>query len=168
MRYYVEQNGKTIEIDFDDKNDRVIARVDGEEMVVDLRKIADPSLFSLILDNRSYEVFIEEQDGEQSVLIEGELHRMIVQDEWTRRLANIQRKGKGLEGDLQIRAPMPGVVLTIDVAAGDRVSEGMGLVTLGAMKMENEIKAPRGGVVRQVHVEQGQTVEQGRVLLVLG
>jgi len=64
-------------------------------------------------------------------------------------------------------APMPGVVLEVRVAVGDRVTAGQILVVLEAMKMENHISAPEDGVVAEVRVEPGQQVENGAVLLVI-
>ena len=167
MKYYVEEDGQTIEIDIEDHGSSLLVRIGGQEMLVDLSKVTEPSLFSLIIDNRSYEIFVEEQEDHHNVLIAGELHRLKVQDEWGRRLANIQRKGLIYQGDLLVKAPMPGAVLALDVSEGDRVEERQSLVVLGAMKMENEIKAPRAGTVKSVNVQHGQTVQQGHVLLVL-
>ena len=58
-------------------------------------------------------------------------------------------------------------MLALEVAAGDHVKHGQGLLVLGAMKMENQIKSPRDGVVKSISVEPGDTVEQGRALLTL-
>ncbi len=167
-KYYVQAEDQTLEIDFEEQGSLLAVKIGDERMLVDLQQVNEPSLFSLIIDNHSFEVFVEEQADEYEVLIAGELFRLKVQDEWARRLANIQRKSRVQEGDLPIKAPMPGAVVAVQVAPGDQVERGQGLVILGAMKMENQIKAPRAGVVRSVHCEQGQTVEQGRVLLVLG
>ena len=65
------------------------------------------------------------------------------------------------------RAPMPGKVLQVRVAAGDRVARGDTLVILEAMKMEHAVTAPHDGTVAEVRVEPGQQVEAGAVLVVL-
>ncbi len=166
-KYYVQAEDQTLEVDFEEEGDLLRIKVGEERMLVDLKQVNEPSLFSLVIDNRSYEVFVEEQEGEYEVLIAGELFRLKVQDEWARRLANIQRRSHVQEGDLPIKAPMPGAVLAVEVTPGQHVERGQGLVILGAMKMENQIKAPRAGTVKSVHCEQGQKVEQGRVLVVL-
>lgn len=166
-RYYVQTEDQTLEIDLDERGDDLLVRMDGVEMLADLKQVSEPALYSLVIDNRSHEVFVEERDGEYYVLVAGELFRLQVQDEWARRLANIQRKSRTQEGDLPIKAPMPGAVIAVEVAPGQPVKQGQGLIILGAMKMENQIKAPRDGVVKSVSCEQGQTVEQGKVLLIL-
>jgi biotin carboxyl carrier protein len=60
---------------------------------------------------------------------------------------------------------MPGLVLRVQVEAGERVEAGKGLVVLEAMKMENELKSRAPGVVKAVRVRPGEAVEKGQVLL---
>jgi glutaconyl-CoA/methylmalonyl-CoA decarboxylase subunit gamma len=70
-------------------------------------------------------------------------------------------------GPLELRAIIPGRVLSVDVADGDTVETGQRVLVVEAMKMQNELRAPRGGTVRGIAVGPGQTVEQGDVLLVV-
>jgi len=105
--------------------------------------------------------------GGLEVLLGGELFHTVVQDEWQRRLANIQRKGAVDAGETSVRAPMPGAVVGVSVAAGDAVKRGQGLVVLSAMKMENEIRSPRDGTISAVHVSEGDKVDQNAELVTL-
>jgi len=64
-----------------------------------------------------------------------------------------------------LKAPMPGVILAVNVAAGARVERGQDLAVLEAMKMQNTIRSPRAGTVAEVFVAAGQSVGHGEPLL---
>lgn len=66
-----------------------------------------------------------------------------------------------------VTAPMPGTVLSIGVAPGDKVTKGQTLLILEAMKMENQIMAPTDGVIKEINVTQGVSVNAGDILVVL-
>ena len=71
----------------------------------------------------------------------------------------------GAAGAVAVKAPMPGNILDVKVAAGASVKAGDVLVILEAMKMENEIVAPQDGTVASVNVHKGDTVNSGDVLV---
>ena len=71
----------------------------------------------------------------------------------------------GAAGAVAVKAPMPGNILDVKVAAGASVKAGDVLVILEAMKMENEILAPQDGTVASVNVNKGDTVNSGDVLV---
>lgn len=64
-----------------------------------------------------------------------------------------------------LEAPMPGLILEIQVAAGEEVKEGDTLLVLSAMKMENSILSPRDGVIRTVHVAKDDAIDKGQLLI---
>ena len=66
-----------------------------------------------------------------------------------------------------VKAPMPGNILKINVAPGQKVEEGDVLIVLEAMKMENEIVATKSGTVAQVAISKGAVVETGAPLVVI-
>ena len=68
-------------------------------------------------------------------------------------------------GPLDITATLPGLIVAVEVSAGDEVQAGAPLVTIEAMKMQNEVRAPRDGTVGRIAVEAGQTVATGALLL---
>lgn len=71
----------------------------------------------------------------------------------------------GAAGAIAVKAPMPGNILDVKVAAGASVKAGDVLVILEAMKMENEIVAPQDGTVASINVNKGDTVNSGDVLV---
>ena len=62
---------------------------------------------------------------------------------------------------------MPGRVVRVLVAVGERVTARQPVVVVEAMKMENELRAPRDGVVEEIRVAPGSAVETGAVLMTL-
>jgi biotin carboxyl carrier protein len=66
-----------------------------------------------------------------------------------------------------IKAPLGGTIMAIKVKPGETVKEGQVLLTLEALKMENEIVAPQAGVVKDVYAQSGATVNVGDILLTL-
>ena len=65
----------------------------------------------------------------------------------------------------ELRAPMPGVIIEINVPPGARVERGDQLLVLEAMKMKNPIRSPRDGIVDKILVKEGQNVNFDDVLL---
>lgn len=167
MKYYVTIGDETTELEVIERSGKLIVTIAGREIIVDVQEINPPSLFSLLLDNRSYELFVEAQGEDYNVLVGDELYQLQVQDEWSRRLASIQALAQSDEGELEIKAPMPGVVVAVEVEPGADVKRDQGLVVLSAMKMENEIKAPRDGTVKSVEVVENQIVQHGQTLVVI-
>jgi biotin carboxyl carrier protein len=68
------------------------------------------------------------------------------------------------EGPADVVAPMPGLVLSVDVTEGQEVSPGDGLAVVESMKMENEIKSPHSGIVESILVKVGSVVDRGESL----
>src|SRR6187402_4001988 len=64
-----------------------------------------------------------------------------------------------------IKAPMPGLILEINVAVGQTVKENDNLIILGAMKMENSFLSPRDGVIKSISVSTGDAVDKGQLLI---
>jgi len=68
---------------------------------------------------------------------------------------------------VEVRAIIPGVVLAVSVAPGDRVAAGQQLLVVEAMKMQNELRSPKDGVVQRVTTGLRQTIEVGDLLVVI-
>ncbi len=85
-----------------------------------------------------------------------------------RERAHRGREEQGHSGPAEVRAIIPGVVVSLSVAAGDEVVAGQQLLVVEAMKMQNELRAPRDGVIERVAIAPGRTIEVGDLLLVIG
>ena len=164
MKYFASVGDHTFEIEINEEE----VLVDGESITVDLQQSGVSQLYSLLLDGASFEMLVEETPQSHDVTLRGEQFRVQIEDERTRRL-NAGRQRPALpQGDLSVRAPIPGMIVKVLVEDGDEIIEDQPLMILEAMKMENEIRAMRSGVVRKVEVTAGQSVEQDAVLIVIG
>ena len=73
----------------------------------------------------------------------------------------------GLDGEGNITAIMPGLIIRVVAAAGDEVKSGDVVVVLEAMKMENDICSPKDGVVKEIRVKAGDSVQHNQVLAMI-
>ncbi|QQS37808.1 MAG: biotin/lipoyl-binding protein [Ignavibacteriales bacterium] len=67
-----------------------------------------------------------------------------------------------------VKSPLPGVILGVHVREGDAIKVGTKLITLEAMKMENNINADKDGVIKSIKVRQGDSVLEGDILIEIG
>ena len=139
--------------------------VDGNEFLVDGKKTGRTN-YSLIVDNRSFEIEVDNTDDEYRVLVDGRNYRIDLVDERKARVGGT-RSGLELQGRQSVSVPMPGKIIAVLAAEGDAVEKGQGLVIVEAMKMENEVRSPVTGVVREIKVKPGDTVEGGAVLVIV-
>jgi biotin carboxyl carrier protein len=164
VKYSTAVGDKSFVIDVNRENE---VTVDGEAIPVDFLSIDRAAAFSLLLDNHSYEVLVNEEGNEYQVLVLGHLFTVRVEDERARRLAQASRGFLPGSGEIQIKAPMPGLIVAVPVTEGQVVKRGDVLVVLESMKMENELKAPRDGIVSTVRVQVHQNVEQSQTLVTI-
>ena len=114
-----------------------------------------------------------DHDGRRpvEVVVDGWRFELLVEDEARaalRERASRDRTAAGSAGGpLEIRAIIPGRIVSVAVAPGDTVEAGQTLLAVEAMKMQNELRAPRAGTVTHMPVGTGSTVELGDVLVVL-
>lgn len=165
MKYYVRLGAHTVEVAID--GERV--QVDGAELEVHLARVHEAPLYHLLVGAESWTVAVQplEGMGRWALGVAGERVDVEVLDERTRQIQSLAKARDAQAGGASVRAPMPGLVVRIEVTEGQRVEAGAALVVVEAMKMENELRAPRPAVVRTVHVTVGQAVERGAVLVTL-
>jgi biotin carboxyl carrier protein len=155
--------------------------LNGEPRDTHLQNIDGDALHSLLLDNKTYEVFVQESGGAYLVTVEGQYYTVRVADERLAQAAEQRAQlqqvqptkvtepfaspagHKGAPG--AVTSPMTGVLIEILVGEGEKVEAGEGVAILEAMKTENVIRAPSSGTVKNVQATLGQTLRMDDVIM---
>ena len=119
------------------------------------------------LGEKTFDATVVENAGTYEIFINGNLYRVEVQSGLKSKLIDVLATVETKRTRLEVRSPMPGMVVRCEVRQGSSVKSGDGLLILEAMKMENEIKAPAGGVVEKIMVSERETVDKGQLLLTI-
>ncbi|MEN8171871.1 MAG: DUF2118 domain-containing protein [Chloroflexota bacterium] len=139
---------------------------DGVPYEVDFESVSGQPVFTLLVNGKSHEAYIyDDDDGGWEVLLKGALYPVAVVDEREHRLRAAFGSGPTQSGEYNLKAPMPGLVVSVLVKEGDQVEEGDVLLILESMKMQNELKSPRAGVVSRVNTKDGDHVERKHLML---
>ena len=115
--------------------------------------------FYVSVDGVTEEVLVETLD---EILVNGNSHQPSG-DKVKNASSSASRPKPSHEGC--VTTAMPGTIIDINVAVGDKVSAGDGVVVIEAMKMENEIQAPKAGTVTSVHIAKGDSVSPNETLI---
>jgi biotin carboxyl carrier protein len=164
MRYITTIDGHEFLVEILDEHH---VMVDEKLYLVDFDSVSDQPVYSLLVDGSSFEAHVypsEDGDGMQ-VLLYGLLYPAQVEDERERRLRASLGSRVIPYGEYHLRAPMPGLVVSIPVREGQAIDKDDVLLVLESMKMQNELKSPRAGVVTRIRVDAGDSVEQKQTLL---
>lgn len=162
MKYVATIGAKEYLVDIQDERS---VMVDGVTYQVDFDSVHGQPVFSLLVDGKSYESYVYLGDEDWNVLMHGTLYRVTVEDEREKRLRAQSGGNIAERGEYHLKAPMPGLIVTIPVSEGQKVERGDVLVILESMKMQNELKSPRDGTVTRLRVKRGDSVEQRQTLL---
>ena len=139
-------------------------RTDGRAIVAELCELS-PGVLSLLMEGRSFRCVHVQSPDERMIAVRGQQYRVAVTDP---RSLRERRKRSGVgNGNLLIKASIPGRVARVLVAAGDEVAAHQAILVIEAMKMQNELNATRDGRVAEVRVAAGDTVAAGQVLAIL-
>lgn len=162
MKYIVSILGREIEVEVDGEQ----VTVAGRTFTASLGAVPGTPIRQLLLDGRSEALALEADGGGRWALTRrGERFEVEVLDERARHIRSLTGGSERARGPAVLKAPMPGLVVRVQVQAGQPVAAGAGVVVLEAMKMENELRAATAGVVRIVRVGPGEAVEKGQVLV---
>lgn len=123
----------------------------------------------LKLGSRVYRVVAQKRDGRgrYTLWVDGYRFEIEALDERTRAIRDLSAANAAPTGPAPVLAPMPGLIVRVNVAVGDEVEAGEGVIVMEAMKMENELRATSAGKVKSVEVSPGTAVEKGTLLVAL-
>jgi biotin carboxyl carrier protein len=165
MRYVVDVDGerRTVIVEGDQ------VEIDGVRTTARLVDVDGTPVSLLTIGDRVFRLVARRAGvrGSYTLSLEGRRYGAEALDERTRAIRDLSAASAAASGPAPLVAPMPGLIVRVNVAAGDVVQAGQGLVVMEAMKMENELRTPTGGTVRAVRVTPGNAVEKGAVLIEL-
>lgn len=127
-------------------------------------QVNEDGLVSLLYQNSSYLLDIAPQGLDYMVYTRGSHRKVSIMDD-ERILRDSLMGGRGLGGQENLKAGMPGKIVKTFVKAGDEIKAGEPLLIMEAMKMENEMKASSDVTIDRVHIKEGQNVESGALLI---
>jgi len=166
MKYIAKIEDKSHQVDITDVDGKLEVVLDGKPISVDFVQIKPPNFFSFLVENKSFDVEITKNSESYWVNMNGRKYECFLEDEKLSRLKDIAGFKKEILHEKELKTPMPGLVLAIEVNEGDLVKTGQGVAIVEAMKMENELKAKFDGRVKKVRVKPGQAVDRDEILVI--
>ncbi len=162
MRYIAQVDGLDFPVEILDENHVLFGN---EVLEINLSAVSGEPLYSLIVNNESYEGYVYPDEDCWQVLLQGQFYQIRVEDEREKRLRQMGQVVEHTTAEAVLKAPMPGLVAAVQVEEGQSVEKGQTLLILESMKMQNELRAPYAGTVARLRVKAGETVQQKQILL---
>jgi len=165
MKYLVDVNGDLQAI----VADGGIAHIAESEECATLDPAESIPVRTLRIGDRVVRVVVHSREGRGRYTLDIDGHRYHVEalGERVRAIQELAAKSAPPAGPAPVVAPMPGLIVRVNVAVGDTVAAGQGVLVMEAMKMENELRASAAATVKAIRVTQGTAVEKGTVLIEL-
>jgi acetyl/propionyl-CoA carboxylase alpha subunit len=165
MRWWVMRDGRRLEVTARQVGETFEVTLDGTSETVELVPVGSGLEALLCPDGRTFAVVGQELGRGRWRISFGQMDfEVFLRDPLE---GAVERSGPADGGRQEIRAPIPGRVVSTPVRVGDRVSKGQTVIVLEAMKMENQIAAEGDGLVEQIAVSPNATVEGGQILVVI-
>jgi biotin carboxyl carrier protein len=124
--------------------------------------------WSILKDNKSYTVELiklNKLEKTLSLKVNGTKYNLTITDKFDTLLKSLGMDNLSKSKVNNIKAPMPGLVLSILVEEGREVKKGEALLVLEAMKMENILKSPADGIIKKIAIQKGMAVEKNQILI---
>jgi acetyl/propionyl-CoA carboxylase alpha subunit len=165
MRWWVMRDGRRLEVSVRQVGEKFEVTLDGTSETVELIPVGSGLSALLCPDGRTFAVVGQEMGRGRWRISFGQMDfEVVLRDPLE---GAVERAGRTDAAQQEIRAPIPGRVVSTPVQVGARVSKGQTVVVLEAMKMENQITAESDGLIEQIAVSPGATVEGGQLLVVI-
>ena len=163
MKYVVRVHGTEMEVVVGPDG----VRIGGETLVAHLTDIEGSPSSLLMIGDAVHRVFAQPgaRRGDYALWVDGVRFDLEALDDRTKAIRELSAANQSIKGAAPLVAPMPGMIVRVNVNAGDAIQAGQGLIVMEAMKMENELRASAAGSVKRVLVEPGIAVEKGTLLL---
>ena len=165
MKYLVTVGDAQVEVLLDGD----IATVDGSGIVARVSDVEGTPVRMVTLGDEVHRVVARkgESRGRYTLWLDGFRFEVEALDERTRTIRELSGASAGPAGPVPLKAPMPGMIVRVNVEAGDAVVPGQSLIVMEAMKMENELRAVVAATVKKVLAVPGTAVEKGALLMEL-
>jgi pyruvate carboxylase subunit B len=165
MKYYVRVGDEEIEVVHDGSE----VRVEGETREAHLAEVEGTPVRMLTVGDEVHRIIVRRgaTRGRYTIWVDGFRHEVAAREERMRASRELAGASAGPSGPAPLLAPMPGMVVRVQVQAGDVVQPGQGLVVMEAMTMENELRATAAATVKAVIAQPGTAVEKGALLIEL-
>ena len=146
-----------------EQNSRII--VDGKEYHYQLNKLTRHT-YLLSIENKVYKISFQQVDNDTFFLsINANHFEVFIRSAIQEKASKLIQNQVSVHHHMEVKAPMPGMIIKVKKKIGDSVLQGDSLVILEAMKMENDIRTPVSGVVNKIFVKEGTPVEKGMLLI---
>ena len=165
MRYLVDVNGVRHTIDAD----KAHATADNTAFSATLDASVGTPVRTLRIGDRVVRVVLHSREGRGRYTLDIDGHRYHAEalGERARTVQELAARSAPPAGPAPVIAPMPGLVVRVNVTVGDKVVAGQGVLVMEAMKMENELRATAAATVKAIRVSSGTVVEKGAILVEL-
>ncbi len=153
---YICKKVKKIEL-----SDDSIIKINSKKIQFNLLSL-DAKTYLVGLGNKFYEATAQKLDDEKySISINGKLFEVEIRTTLQEKARKLLEASGSTNHKLEVKAPMPGMILKVKKRVGEEVVSGEPVIILEAMKMENELRSPVAGKLKELFVTEGSPVEKG-------
>lgn len=162
MRVLVDDQEMSVYIDTIDGK----GKLNGKDFDLALTKVED-HFYRVKIEGKAYNIQILPGDNAKKpkIRVNGIAYSTELIDKYDELIKSLGMESLTKVEIKELKSPMPGLVIKIDIKVGDSVQKGDALMILEAMKMENVIKSRGEGVIAEISVKEGQAVEKNELLI---